>query len=264
VPGRLALGALLLVLILASALAVPGLRFQGIGRLRPPATQGKGTGEDRGYQQSDQAGKLSKRSEEEDPNREGRIERGDPDARLRSRRGSDFGEGPAGKLVGALSGIGRWLIVPLVLAILAGGLWTLWRLWPQLEAWRRRMGERWRDLLGWLARFRNRFRRPARVTLDPFDNLEALEPLASREAVLAAYQRFLALLELRGYARPPRSTPYEVLNALPFELRKTEEPARTLTELYVRAAYSDEPLEPGAGQAAVFCLKGMRGLLSSP
>jgi hypothetical protein len=264
VPARLALGALLLILILASALAVPGLRFQGIGRLRPPATQGKGTGEDRGYQQSDQAGKLSKRPEEEDPNREGRIERGDPDARLRSRQGSDFGGGPAGKLVSTLSGIGRWLIIPLVLAILAGAAWALWRLWPQLGAWRSRMGERWRKLVGWLDRLRNRFRRPVRIILDPFDNLEALDRLPPREAVLAAYQRFLALLDLRGYARPPRSTPYEVLNALPFELRKTEEPARTLTELYVRAAYSDEPVEPGAGQAAIFCLKGMRGLLSSP
>ena len=126
------------------------------------------------------------------------------------------------------------------------------------------MGERWRSLLDWLARLRNRFRRPVHVTLDPFDNLEALDRLPSREAVLAAYQRFLALLDFRGYARPPRSTPYEVLNALPFELRKAEEPVRTLTELYVRAAYSDEPVEPGAGQTAIFCLKGMRGLLSAP
>jgi len=261
VPGRLALGALLLVLILASALAVPGLRFQGIGRLRPPVVQGQGSEQDRGYQQADQAGKLSKLSEEEDPQRE---ELGDPEGQVRSRRGSAFGGSPAGRMVGLLSGVGRWLIVPVVLAILAGGFWALWRLWPQLAAWRSRMVERWRNLLGWLTRLRNRFRRPVRVILDPFDNLETLDRLPPREAVLAAYQRFLALLDLRGYARPPRSTPYEVLNALPFDLRKAEEPVRNLTELYVRAAYSAEPVEPGACQAAVFSLKWMRDLLAPP
>jgi len=265
VPTRLALGALLLVLILASALAVPGLRFQGIGRLRPPVAHGEGSERDRGYQKADQAGKLSKRPEEEDSDRESRTERGDPDARTRSRRGSDFGDGPAGKLVGALSGIGRWLIVPLVLAILAGVLWTLWKLWPQLGAWRSRMGERWRDLLRRLAGILNRFRRPIQVRLpDPLADLDALEHLPPREAVLEAYQRFLALLDFRGYARPARSTPYEVLNALPFDLRKVEEPVRTLTELYVRAAYSDEQVEYGARQVAIFSLKGMRALLSSP
>ena len=265
VPERLALGALLLILILASALAVPGLKFQGIGRLRPPVAHGEGADKDRGYQQTDQVGKPPKRPMEEDPNREGRINRGDPDARAKSRKGSDFGDGPAGRLVSALSGIGRWLIVPLVLAILAGGLWVLWRLWPQLGAWRSRMGERWRALLRRLAGLFSRFRRPVRVALsDPFANLEALDRLPPREAVLAAYQRFLALLEVRGYARPARSTPYEVLNALPFDLRKAEDPVRTLTDLYVRAAYSDEPVEHGARERAIFSLKGMRGLLSSP
>lgn len=264
VPGRLALGALLLVMILASALAVPGLKFQGIGRLRPPLTRGEAAQKDRGYQQTDQAGKLSKRPEE-DSSREGRIERGDPDAQTRSRKGSDFGEGPAGRMVGTLSGIGRWLIVPLVLAILAGGLWVLWRLWPQLAAWRSRMEERWRELLLRLANILQRFRRPVHVRLpDPLADLDALDRLPPREAVLEAYQRFLAFLDFRGYARPARSTPYEVLNALPFDLRKVEEPVRTLTELYVRAAYSDEPVEHGARQVAIFSLKGMRSLLSSP
>ncbi len=61
-----------------------------------------------------------------------------------------------------------------------------------------------------------------------------------------------------------KSTPYEVLNALPFDFRSLADPARSLTELYVQAAYSGEPVEPGAREQAIFILKGMRGLLEKP
>ena len=106
--------------------------------------------------------------------------------------------------------------------------------------------------------------RPASRAVDPLANLEVLAGLPPRDAVLAAYHRFLDLLESRGYPRPVKSTPYEVLNALPFDLRSLADPARTLTELYVQAAYSGEPVEPGAREQAIFILKGMRGLLEKP
>jgi hypothetical protein len=91
-------------------------------------------------------------------------------------------------------------------------------------------------------------------------NLEALALLPPREAVLAAYLRFLDFLESLGSPRPAKSTPYEVLHGLPASLRYLEDPARTLTELYVQAAYAAEPVEHDAGQRAIVTLKGMREL----
>lgn len=263
VPSRLAVSALLLAMVLAAALAVPGLRFQGIGRLRPPVAHGRGEERDRGYQEADQAGKLLNRPRDQDPSREGRVEQGDPGGRRRSQENSAFGGGAAVSLVRLLAAVGKWLIVPLVLALLGAGLWALARLWPHLTGWRKRMGERWRHLLGRLAGLFQRFRRrPERAAAaDPLANLEELEALPPREGVLAAYLRFLALLESRGHPRPARSTPYEVLQALPPDLRHLADEARGLTDLYVQAAYSGEPIEPGARERAVFILKGMRGLL---
>ena len=85
--------------------------------------------------------------------------------------------------------------------------------------------------------------------------------LPPRESVLAAYQRFLILLERLGSPRPEKATPYDVMYGLPAGLRLLEDPVRTLTELYVHAAYSDEPPEHGAREQAISALAGMRVLL---
>jgi hypothetical protein len=257
VPGRVALAGALLVVVLAAALAVPGLQFQGSGRLRPPVARGEGAEADRGYQQADQAGKISRQ----------RPQQGDPRGDPRSRDQTAGFTGPAASLIRLLTAAGKWLIIPLVLVIVLAALWALSRLWPNLAGWRGRMAERWRELLNRLAALLGRLRqsaRPASRAVDPLANLEVLAGLPSRDAVLAAYHRFLDLLESRGYPRPVKSTPYEVLNALPFDFRSLADPARSLTELYVQAAYSGEPVEPGAREQAIFILKGMRGLLEKP
>lgn len=85
----------------------------------------------------------------------------------------------------------------------------------------------------------------------------------AREAVLAAYHRFLAVLESLGHSRPERATPYEILGGLPPHLQQLAEPARTLTDLYVLAAYAAEPVERGAGEQAIRALQEIRGLLES-
>ena len=117
------------------------------------------------------------------------------------------------------------------------------------------MAERWRGLLNRLAALLDRLRpsaRPAGRAVDPLANLEGLAGLPSRDAVLAAYHRFLDLLESRGYPRPVKSTPYEVLNALPFSFRVVSPSRCGLTELYVearllRASRSSR----GAGERAI-------------
>jgi hypothetical protein len=270
VPGRVALAGVLLVLVLAAALAVPGLQFQGSGRLRPPMARGQGAEEDRGYQQADQAGQHSRQRPPDEKALRGEESRlGKPQGDPNSQSRQTVLSGPAASLIGLLTAAGRWLIIPLVLVFAFAALWALFRLWPNLAGWRGRMAERWRSLLNRLAALLGRLRQSgsptkSRAAGDPLANLEGLEGMSPRDAVLAAYHRFLDLLESRGYPRPVKSTPYEVLNALPFDFRHLADPARGLTELYVQAAYSGEPVEPGAGQQAIFILKGMRGLVEKP
>jgi Domain of unknown function (DUF4129) len=262
VPGRLALAAGLLVLVLAAALAVPGLQFQGTGRLRPPIAHGEGEEADRGYQEADREGRLQTHPPDEGPSRRrSRSEQAEEVQGERNVRDASTAlTGPAAVLVRTLATVGKWLIVPLVLALALAGLWALVRLWPQLAGWRARMGDRWRSLL---RRFAGLFKRRPKSTAraaDPLANLEALAGLPPREAVLAAYLRFLEFLESLGAPRPAKSTPYEVLYGLPASLRYLEDPARTLTDLYVQAAYAADPVEEDAGQRALVTLKGMRGL----
>jgi hypothetical protein len=264
VPGRVALAAALLAVVLAAALAVPGLHFQGSGRLRPPGAHGQGAENDRGAQEGDQ-GEGARRSPSDGKGRRG--------SESNSREGRDAGDrpveltGPAADLVRMLTSAGKWLLIPLVMVLALAGLWALSRLLPRLAAWGGKIAERWRRLLDRLRSLLGGFH-PARRTGwaggDPLANLEKLALLPPREAVLAAYHRFLALLESRGHARPAKSTPYEILNALPFDFRGVADSARTLTDLYVAAAYSAETVEPDAGERTIILLKGMRRALDTP
>src|SRR5204862_6935380 len=126
------------------------------------------------------------------------------------------------------------------------------------DGWWGRLTGRLRAML---ARLAGLFSRPPRkakeeVGSDPLADLEDLDALPPREAVLAAYQRFLALLNFLGHPRPERTTPYELLQVLPRHLHHLEDPARSLTDLYVQAAYAAEPVEHVAREQAILTLRG--------
>ena len=257
VPARMALAGVLLAVVLAAALAVPGLQFQGTGRLRAPRTNGSRSA------QAPEKGLDGKRGPQ-DAGKPGEGEKSSTGDAGSSQPPPPALTGPAAELVRLLSAAGKWLLLPVVLALIAAGLWLLVRLLPLLAGRWGRMTKGLRDLLRrLLGRLRWSRRSPGGAVApgDPFAKLESLSLLAPRDAVLAAYQRFLLLLEVSGYARPSKSTPYEVLHALPFSFRGIAEPVAALTELYVQAAYSEEPLDPGDGERALFLLKGMRGVL---
>jgi hypothetical protein len=262
VPKRLALAGALLMVVLIASLAMPGVHFQGTGRLRPPTAQGEGEEKDRGYQTSDKIEKLGQRPPQESGS-QGR--QSNPRGQGRSSQAAAVLGGPAGALLNLLGVLSKWLIVPLVLVLILGGLWALLRLWPHLGGWWGRLTGRLRALLARLAGLFNRPPRKAKeeVGPDPLADLEDLDALPPREAVLAAYQRFLALLTFPGHPRPERTTPYELLQVLPRHLRRLEDPARSLTDLYVQAAYAAEPVEHGAREQAILSLRGMKGLLAS-
>lgn len=263
-PWRLALAAGCMILLLAAGLGLPGLEFRGSGLLRPPKAPGQGEADDRGSQRSDRTDRATSRQEDSG----GRDGHPDLDPPAGTLDGLGTLTGPAASLLHILAGLGKALIVPLALLLLGVGLWKLVRLWPAPGDWRQRLRalmERWRSLLrkmsGWLLGAPKK-RGPGGP--DPLAGLEELDGLPPRESVLAAYQRFLLLLDRLGSPRPGKDTPYDLLNHLPRDLRLLEDPARTLTELYVRAAYSSEPVEHGARERAVTALKGMQGLLASP
>jgi hypothetical protein len=266
VPGRVALAALLLGMVLASALAMPGLRFQGTGELRPPITRGEGFEQDRGYQQTEDSGQPSPTMPGEIEGNEAPSKPGDlarDSSQTPSENSPSSGRPKGGGLLGLLAAAGKWLRIPLILALLGVGLWGLLRLWPLLKGWRGKASNRWRALLARLAALLSRLPRPRRQDgppADPLTGLETLLNLPDREAVLAAYHRFLALLETLGHTRSEKSTPYEILYGLPPYLRLLEPPARDLTDLYVLAAYAAEPVEAGARERAVTALEEMRGV----
>jgi hypothetical protein len=262
VPGRVALAALLLGMVLASALAMPGLRFQGTGQLRPLTTHGEGAEKDRGYQETSNPDPSSSTIPEKVLGSEAPSGLGDQ-AGDSLRNPSQASRSPgvrAGGLLGWLAVAGEWLRVPLILLLLSVGLWGLFRLWPLLKGWRSRASDRWRALLERLAGLLPRPRHRDRPAADPLLGLEPLLHLPAREAVLAAYHRFLALLESLGHTRSGKATPYEILNGLPPYLRPLEASARSLTDLYVLAAYAAEPVEPGARERAITALQEIRGL----
>lgn len=263
VPRRLALAGSLLAVVLIASLAVPGVHFQGSGRLQPPTANGEGEEKDRGYPSSDRVEKLGQRPPQ-DGGSQGR--QSNPRGEGRSLRSVAALGGAAASLLNLLGTLAKWLIVPLVLALILGGLWALLRLWPHLEGgW----GNLIARLRGLLARLADLFTRssPRRVQepvgTDPLADLEDLDALPPREAVLAAYQRFLALLNFLGHPRPERTTPYELLQVLPRHLRRLEDPARSLTDLYVQAAYAAEPVEHDAREKAILSLRGMKGRLAA-
>lgn len=274
VPGRVALAAFLLVLVLASGLALPGLEYQGTGRLKPPPALGKGVEENRGNQETLDPGQPSENMPKGDLGEElalpvdpalpaapgGSLDETPPPAPSRQQEAPS--PGPAAGLLSLLARIGRLLLIPLVLAFAGAALWGLIRLWPLLAGWRSKAARRWRALLDRLAGLFPRPRQPSGAVADPFKSLDALLDLSSRDTVLAAYQRFLLLLESLGHQRPERATPYEILAGLPLHLKPLEGPARTLTDLYILAAYAADPVEPGAPERSVEALKSMRGLLA--
>ncbi len=266
VPLRMALAALLLGVVLAAALALPGLSFQGTGRLRPPVAQEDGAEEERGNQETEHPGRPDGsapgevtggylRSDEGDPSQESSPQ-GSFEEPEDPRRIFKSSRGPA-NLPGWLAAAGKWLLIPLILPLVALGIWGLVRRWPRLAGRRKKVAGRWRSLLDRLSGLLPRPRRR-----DPLAGLDDLLERPSREAVLATYHRFLILLESLGHTRPERATPYEILDGLPPHLEHLEGPARTLTDLYVLAAYSAEPVEHGARERAITALQEIREVMA--
>ena len=99
--------------------------------------------------------------------------------------------------------------------------------------------------------------------IDPFADLDGLGARPAREAVVEAYLRSTVLLERLGHPRPPAATPYDLLGTLPDRLSSLSDPLADITGLYVRAAYSDQEMVAADRAGAVATLIAMRDRLSA-
>lgn len=244
-PSRIALAALLCVIVLSAALAIPGVQFRGHGQLRTadrPGETGKGDSQSDGRQSSTAE---SAAAAEGDP---GAVPEPDPsisDPIL-----------PAAGLVSLLSGLGNLLRIPLIIAVVVLALLALRGFGFSLPRW----GNLLARLRDWLRRRRpKRKPRPAPVA-DPFADLGTLAALPPRDAVLAAYGRLLLALDQAGHPRPERATPYEHLGTLPRRLRDFAAPVQRLTDLYVVVAYGDGRATEEDRDGVIASLEEMRGL----
>jgi len=254
-PTRLALAAFLSVLVLASALAIPGVHFQGQGGLQRTNGSGStGSGENRTDGRQSSKGKSDTR-EAPPGGDQGSAPQPRPDG---SRSNPVPGAVP---LVNALNVLGKLLLIPLVLVLLLLALFAIRYFRPAFP--------RWRDLLArlqaWLrATLPQPKPRPVPVE-DPFENLWTLNSLSPRDAVLAAYRRLLLALDQAGHPRAERTAPYEHLSALPKRLTPIAAPAQTLTDLYVVIAYGDGVATDGERTLVIAELgKIMRALRKTP
>jgi hypothetical protein len=251
-PVRLGLAAVLCIAVLAAALALPKVHFQGQGRLRTadrPGQTGPGENQSDGRRSS---GARRPDTLDAQPRGTQRTAQPDPSA---AKTGA-AGQAAAG-LVGLLGLLGKLLRIPLLLGIPLLLFFALRSLGPLLP--------HWSDLLARLRAWWKSFlpaRKPKPAPLaDPFAGLDALAALPPNDAVLAAYPRLLAALDQAGHPRPERATPYEHLNALPARLKPLAAPVRELTDLYVLVAYGDGKATSGDRDRALGALAEIQGRL---
>ncbi len=153
-------------------------------------------------------------------------------------------------MIGRLTSFGQWLKVPVLLLLAVFAILGLWRLFTS------RGSGKW--LRSWLAGkfgcLRRRQRKTRKPPANPLAGIGALTGLPPNEAVINAYGRLLCVVHQLGYPRNSRDTPYDVLQTVQKRFRFLEDPARRLTTLYVRAAYSEQQLTDDDRQSAVSAL----------
>ena len=272
-PGRVAAAVALMVMLSALALAMPGIQVRGTGAQGPAATEDGDPGGDSGEaSEGENEGSGSEQpaqARQRRDNASGRDPQRDPRSDSRESRQSAEGlSGAAASLIGQLAALGQWLRYAVVILAALLALWGLWWILNHLGSTRQWLssifGGFFRRLfagLGGLFRRRKKQHRARRI--DPFADWQTLRQLEPREAVVAAYGRLLAAFELLEHPRPERQTPYEFVATLPAQLKQLAGPARDLTEIYVKAAYSGAPIGDADRREALAALEEIKVLHQS-
>jgi Domain of unknown function (DUF4129) len=85
----------------------------------------------------------------------------------------------------------------------------------------------------------------------------------ARRAIIRAYARMERALARSGVPRRPSETPFEYIERVLRHLMVPGEPARSLTELFEIARFSDRPIDLSMKQRAIDCLLDIRSGLTS-
>ena len=230
VPVKIITALLLMVMVLATALTVPGLKYRGSGELHPGQYRKSGKEDNKGKSGDPD----DRRLEEELDRRRGR--------QSQSSKDQGGGQSASDSIFNIFSGLGKLLLIPVILIFIILVIYALVKLWPILKSWRPGIKNRLRSLLDKfksLFRFRGRKKETAEPEgKDPLETLKTIRSLPPREVILTAYSCLLAFFERLGHQRIKRLTPYEFLDTLPERFSDLTAPARKLTDLYVNTAYS--------------------------
>jgi Domain of unknown function (DUF4129) len=85
----------------------------------------------------------------------------------------------------------------------------------------------------------------------------------ARRAIIRAYARMERALAQGGVPRRPSETPFEYLESTLRRLMVPAEPARSLTELFEVAKFSDRPIDASMKRRAIDCLLDVRSALTA-
>ncbi|MCP4149214.1 MAG: hypothetical protein GY757_15815, partial [bacterium] len=230
VPIKITVGVILLTVLMAVSLSLPGIKYTGSGDAV------EGTGQASG----NISGKESNKSTSESPDGEGDEESASEDGDRHYKDASEESESeyedskelrdaykkkskpPDSKdssssessrsIFDMFASLGKLLIYPVVLIFIFVIIYALVKLGPALKGKGFGFADRLRDMLN---RLRSLFRRGqegkgrSRRVADPLKLLALIHGLPPREAVLTAYDCFVAFLERAGHVRQERLTPYE-------------------------------------------------------
>lgn len=260
VPKKIAVGVLLLVVVLAAALTVPGIKYRGSGERLPAHDRAAGSIPGK----EDQKGKSGSRAEDRQKTSSERGQRG---KQPQSDRQQGTGQSGSGSIFDFIASLGKLLIIPLLLVFAAFVIYAMVKLGPNLKHWRLGLGDRLRRLLDKLkSLFRRRHKEEAAsvpVQKDPRILLDSIQGLPPREAVLMAYECLLAFFEHIGHQRLTRLTPYEFLYSLPERLSYLEESTGRVTEVYVKTAYAGREPTEEEGRKVLEELHKIRNLIEA-
>lgn len=236
VPLKVILGILLLVAVLAVGAGMPGIRYHGSGEIKARSVQDKGEGKVKGEDSQNEINEREELRKEVDVDQKQRKQ-SDGDRN----KSSGAGKSPEQSIFGFFAGLGKLLLIPVIIFIIGFVIYALIKIWPLLKGMKFSMGDRFRKWLeklwGLLKPRKSKTAEESESLPDPSKAMAKINTLQPKEAVISAYVCLLALLERAGYKRQARVTPYEYLTGFPTRFAPVFKSARFITDLYVHTVY---------------------------
>lgn len=244
VPMKVFLVVVMMVVILALGFTIPGLHYEGSGKIQPPQKI-DGQGEVNG--KADKEGNTSGERESQDQ----QHGKGGQGKNGKSKTPDSSG---LNTLVNFFTQLGKWLLIPAIIAFIGFVLYALVKLLPMLRGmglgnWWQKWREKWRSK-------NNQKQKEIEINPDPIAILSKLPGLPPQEAIMGAYFCLLVFFQQVGYKQVMQLTPYEILTKMPQRLIHVKESARGLIDIYIKTAYSTfQPTEQISKEALKLLLE---------